>query len=443
MKTIATISTPLGSGAIGIVRMSGDKALEIASSIFKTTQLKSFMDAKANYMYYGKIKTENFSDNILAVYFKAPRSYTGEDVVELQCHGGVRLINEVLKTCIQKGAVIADKGEFTRRAFLNGKLALADCEGIIDMINGESLSALKAGSRLMQGKISKEIGDLQAKLLDSIADLEASLDYPDEMQDESIMNCSIVLEQVGKELKALLSTQKVGGYIKQGIAVGIVGQTNVGKSSLLNRLLGRERAIVTDIAGTTRDSLEECLEYNGFMLRLIDTAGIRNTEDVVEAIGVEKSLEIAKNSDITLFVSVNNRELNQDELNLLNELEKAHAKVLKVFNKSDLGNVHSDGIAISAKHNQGLDELKQAIVETVVDQNVDMSGNVVTNERHSYCIKNAIESIQNAKANMDIAPVECTLVDLRQAYFELGKITGNSATEDIIDSIFSKFCLGK
>lgn len=444
MKTIATISTPFGSGAIGIIRMSGDNALGIASKMFSTKSLESFQYAQPNYMYYGTLTTQNFKDKILAVYFKAPNSYTGEDLVELHCHGGIRLVSEVLEECVRLGAFPADKGEFTKRAFLNGKFALSDCEGIIDMINGESIASLKAGSRLMQGGVASEIDHCQEMLKDSIAELEASLDYPDEMEEESISNSRETLDKVEKELQKLVDTKRVGGYIKQGIVVGIVGQANVGKSSLLNALLGRERAIVTDIAGTTRDSLEECIEHKGIILRLVDTAGIRDTQDVVEALGVERSLDIAKNSDITLFVTPNDRQLNNEEQRLLEELGKQNAKVVMVFNKSDLGNVHTEeGIKISAKHKQGIEELKDKIVQLVVGENVDMSGNIITNTRHAQAILDSLVAIKSAKEMLDIQPTECILLDLRQAYFELGKITGNTASEDIIDSIFSKFCLGK
>ena len=442
MKTIATISTPVGRGAIAIVRMSGDKALEIATRIFSTKKLDSFANAQPNYMYYGRLDLGSFFDNVLAVYFKAPYSYTGEDVVEFQCHGGIRLVNEVLKACIQAGCDVADKGEFTKRAFLNGKIALSDAEGIIDMINGESISALNASYRLSSGQMAQKINALQSQALDCISELEASLDYPEEMEDTARSNSRQILENLIAELTNLHSSAKVGGYIRQGINVAIIGQANVGKSSLLNALLGRERAIVTDIAGTTRDSLEEYVEVDGVMLKLIDTAGIRETNDVVEAIGVERSIQSAKGSDIILFVTEAGRQLNDYEKNLITQFDKT-TPLLLVINKSDLAKDSRDGAHISAIDGKGIDQLKKQIVSIFIDSSVDTNGAIVTNERHAQAVKTALADVTSALASLDTMPLECTLIDLRSAYFALGEITGNTASESIIDNIFSKFCLGK
>lgn len=442
MKTIATISTPIGRGAIAIVRMSGDRALEIASSIFKCKKLKSFIDASPNYMYYGSIDLETFKDNILAVYFKAPHSYTGEDVVEFQCHGGIRLVDEILKVCLKRGCEIADKGEFTKRAFLNGKIALSDAEGIVDMINGESVASLNASYRLSRGDISNKISALQTALLDCISELEASLDYPEEMEEEAKSEGIKTVCRLLEELEELEKTSKIGGYIRQGINVAIVGQANVGKSSLLNAFVGKNRAIVTDVAGTTRDSLEEYVEVDGVMLKLIDTAGIRDTADVVESIGVERSIQAAKGSDIILFVTEAGRQLNDYEQNLISSFGDSK-KILLVINKCDLHQDKRSDLKISAKNNVGIEELKKKIVGTFIDSSVDTNGNIITIERHVQAIRQAISSLKNAKLNLSSLPTECILIDLRDAYFALGAITGNTASEDIIDNIFSKFCLGK
>lgn len=442
MKTIATISTPVGKGAIAVVRMSGDNALEIASRIFSTKKLKSFTDAVPNFMYYGQADMGAFKDNILAVYFKKPHSYTGEDLVEFQCHGGVRLVRELLRRCLECGCDIADKGEFTKRAFLNGKIALSDAEGIVDMINGESAAALNASYRLSNGDIARKITSLQDRLLDCISHLEASLDYPEEMEEEARADGKNISKSIADELEVLSKSAATGGYIKQGINVAIIGQANVGKSSLLNALLGKQRAIVTEIAGTTRDSLEESLEVKGVLVKLIDTAGIRDTDDVVEAIGVERSLEAAKGSDIILFLTEAGRELNDYEKSLISRFDK-DKKILLVINKCDLNPDSRDGVHISAKKGQGIDELKDKIVDTVLGENLDSGSDVITNERHAQAIERALASVKNAYLNIDTLPTECVLIDLRDAYVALGEITGTTATEEIVTRIFSKFCLGK
>ena len=426
--------------------MSGDEALEIASKIFTTKLLNSFKDATPNMMYYGTISTKTIKDTVLAVYFKAPKSYTGEDLVEFQCHGGVRIVDEVLKACLDNGARIADKGEFTKRAFLNGKMTLSDAEGVIDMINAESIAAINAGYRLSKGGISDKLAAIQDRILYCVSQLEASLDYPEEMEDETKIDCDKALKEELVELRQLLNTSNIGGYIKQGIAVAIVGIANVGKSSLLNTLLGRERAIVTSVAGTTRDSIEENIEVNGILLKLIDTAGIRETEDLVESIGVERSIDAAKSSDVVIFVTEAGRELNEEEKGILDRLNKENKKIILAYNKCDkldLSNNQKDGFAISAKKNIGIDELKQAIVDMFITKNIDASSTIITNQRHAECIKTAISELETTLEILNVEPIECVLVNLRNAYFALGEITGNCATEDIITNIFSKFCLGK
>lgn len=446
MKTIATISTPVGTGAIGIIRMSGDDALKIASKMFITKKLDSFEKAEPNYMYYGTVSTSTIKDTILAVYFKKPHSYTGEDLVEFQCHGGMKVVEEILKGCLENGANVADKGEFTKRAFLNGKILLSDAEGIIDMINAESIAAINAGYRLSKGGISSKLSEIQEKILYCVSQLEASLDYPEEMEDEAKIDCNKELKEDLISLKNLLNTSNIGGYIKKGISVAIVGIANVGKSSLLNNLLGRERAIVTNIAGTTRDSIEESIEVNGILLRLIDTAGIRETEDVVESIGVERSLEAAKQSDVCIFITESGRELNEEENKILEKLKEENKKIIKVYNKCDINSPikgQDDGIVISAKKGEGIEKLKETIVNMFISNKIDSSSLVITNQRHAESIRKAIESIEKVLETLDNQPLELTLVDLRSAYFYLGEITGNCATEDIIDNIFDKFCLGK
>ena len=443
MQTIAAISTPVGAGAIGIVRISGDDALKVAAKIFRTSKLKDLKDAVPNMMYYGTVTAGEVSDRCLGVYFKAPKTYTGEDIFELHCHGGVRLVNEILKGCIEAGARAADKGEFTKRAFLNGKLALSDAEAVISMINAESEAQLKASYRSMTGKLSEEIYAFEEKLLDAIATMEAALDYPEEMEEESRRVAKETVNALCKELEKLIATAKTGSYVKQGIDVAIVGIANVGKSSTLNALTGKDRAIVTEIAGTTRDSLEERIEVNGVIINLIDTAGIRETDDKVEKLGVDRSRAIAKNSDLVLFITEAGRELTGEEKEILISVDGS--KVLYVFNKDDKPHAKDDreGIFVSAKTGEGIERLKKEIIDRVIGGEIDFSGNIVTDSRHYDALKRAYFSLTQAKEGFDEEPAECLLVDMRDAYSALGEITGNTADESIVNAIFSKFCLGK
>ena len=443
MQTIAAISTPVGAGAIGIVRISGDDALKVAAKIFRTSKLKDLKDAVPNMMYYGTVTAGEVSDRCLGVYFKAPKTYTGEDIFELHCHGGVRLVNEILKGCIEAGARAADKGEFTKRAFLNGKLALSDAEAVISMINAESEAQLKASYRSMTGKLSEQIYAFEEKLLDAIATMEAALDYPEEMEEESRRVAKDTVNALCKDLEKLIATAKTGSYVKQGIDVAIVGIANVGKSSTLNALTGKDRAIVTEIEGTTRDSLEERIEVNGVIINLIDTAGIRETDDKVEKLGVDRSRAIAKNSDLVLFITEAGRELTGEEKEILISVDGS--KVLYVFNKDDKPHAKDDreGIFVSAKTGEGIERLKKEIIDRVIGGEIDFSGNIVTDSRHYDALKRAYFSLTQAKEGFDKEPAECLLVDMRDAYSALGEITGNTADESIVNAIFSKFCLGK
>ena len=443
MDTIAAIATPLGTGAVGIIRMSGEKARELAAKIFEPFKLESFSDAVPYMMYLGKLECGGVRDKALAVYFAAPNSYTGEDVVELHCHGGAALLKHVLEGVCGSGARIADRGEFTRRAFLNGKMDLSDAEGVIDMINGESAAAVNAGYRLATGGTSAAVRALTAPLLDVTAHMEAALDYPEEMEEESRLAAAPVIKELIEKTRALLATCRTGSLIKNGVTVAIVGETNVGKSSLLNALTGRERAIVTDVAGTTRDSIEETLEWRGVALRFIDTAGIRQSKDLVEKLGIDRSRSIAHSSDIVLLVRDGSRPSNAENSDLLDGIS-ANTPVLEVVNKSDIAQKEGkNAFFISAKTGENIDALKDRIVETVLGKNIDAGGELITSARHKEALQRALTSLTSARDHFDEVPAECTLLDLRAAYNAYGEITGDTADEKIIDAIFSKFCLGK
>ena len=443
MDTIAAIATPLGTGAVGIIRLSGESALEIAARVFSPYKLTSLKDAAPYMMYLGRLDCGGVKDRALAVFFRAPASYTGEDMVEFHCHGGAALLGHVLNGLLSLGARIADRGEFTRRAFLNGKMDLSDAEGVIDMINGESAAAVNAGYRLATGGTSAAVRALTAPLLDVIAHMEAALDYPEEMEEESRLAAKPVIDALIEKTRALLLTCRRGSIVKNGITAAIVGETNVGKSSLLNALAGRERAIVTEIAGTTRDSIEESVEWRGVTLRFIDTAGIRESSDPVESLGIRRSRNIASSSDIVLLVSDGSRPNNAKKSELLKDVNEK-TPVIEVVNKSDLmPKKKSSGFLISAKTGENIDALKDKIVETVLGENIDASGELITSLRHKEALERALTSLISAKENFDAVPAECTLLDLRAAYSAFGEITGDTADEKIIDTIFSKFCLGK
>ena len=432
MKTIVAISTPSGKGGIGIVRLSGDDALAIAKSVFT---VKSF-SIEPNYMYFGTFSGKDFSDKGYLVYFKAPHSFTGEDVVELQLHGGNRILEGAVEECIAKGATAADRGEFTKRAYLNGKLALADAEAVIDMINAESAAAVRAGFRQMQGYLAREVKHFEDMLLNLISALEASLDYPDEMEDEVLPSIPEVTEKVKENLSRLISSAREGRLVKSGVNVALIGETNVGKSSLLNRLVGCDRAIVTDIAGTTRDTIEAAIEHNGVKINFIDTAGIRQSDDMIEMAGVERSKVTAEGADVVINVV----DSTKDEKPLYTSDEKT---VFNVYNKCDLSkkDVKRQGndFFVSAKYDKGVSLILDAIADICLSGETE-NGSTVTSARHLSALLRAKNSLQSVDIS---APVDCILIDLKAALSALGEITGSSASEEVVDAIFKNFCVGK
>lgn len=425
----------MGVGAIAIVRMSGDEALKIASKLFHG----KLEDRKLN---LGQFIFEDLKEQCLAVYFKAPRSFTGEDMVEFQVHGGVIVARKVLEALLESGARLAENGEFSKRAFLNGKLSLSSAEGMIDVINASSEAELKAGYNLMSGELSKFAKDSQAALTDMLAELEVALDYP-EHDDEAmaIESARKKLEDMIAKTEALLATVGTGKLIKSGVSVAIVGKPNVGKSSLLNALLGEERAIVTSVEGTTRDTISETISYSGYNINFVDTAGVRESDDEVEKIGIERSKKAIESADVVLLLIDSSRELDEHDQELM-KLTEGKRRIL-VLNKCDLkSKVKLDGIKVSAKSGEGVEELKKKILDSV-DLKVDTSGLVITNMRHEEALKEALDALKKADSAAESESADIVAFLVKRAWTAFGKITGETENEAIIDKIFSKFCLGK
>ncbi len=444
--TIVAISTGASSGAISIVRLSGDNAISIADQIFLSMQKKKPSEFLPRFLTLGKISTANFDEQALCVVFKSPASYTGENMIEFQCHGGTQIANGVLKECLKLGARIATNGEFTKRAFLNGKMSLASAEGMMDMINAESDAEIRAGYSLLTGNLSKLATSAQEELTDVLSELEVSFDYPEETI-EFITKAKIKerLNVLKNQIDEVLKTSSSGKIIKSGINILIVGRPNVGKSSLLNTLLGLERAIVTDVAGTTRDSLEESFSLGDFKVNLIDTAGIHDTDDKVEKIGVDKAKSYISSADLILFLVDSSRDYSDEDEKIFNEIRDKKYIVIKT--KSDLetsvNKKFYNEINLSTVTKDGVEELKNKIISMMKLENFSSSSVIITNERHKNALERALESIKNAIETIDENTLDLVAVDIKDAYFEIGEITGNTTSEDIIDQIFDKFCLGK
>ncbi len=440
--TIAQISTPLGSGGIAIVRMSGDDALKIAHKLFYSKKLQN-SEITPRLLYLGDFQLNDATEKCMMVYFKAPYSFTGEDVVEFQIHGGEYLATKVLDELINAGAVLAKNGEFSKRAFLNGKMSLDEAEATIDMINATSDAEINASSRLMHGKLFQKVKDVQDELKDALANLEVALDYPEhDDETQSIESVKQTLKNAVLTLKQLDNTHENGKKIKFGVDVAIVGKPNVGKSSILNALLNEDRAIVTDVKGTTRDTLKETISYKGLKINFIDTAGIRESEDIVEKIGVEKSRKSIEESDIVLFVLDSSEDMDDEDIQLEKTIDKR--KLVYVLNKSDKPQKLSiDGaIYVSAKDNKNIDQIFEEILKKTRFDKIDYSELQITNKRHHEALKEAIIDIEEIFSR-DIKTLDILDMQIKKVWKKLGEITGETANETIIDEIFSKFCLGK
>jgi len=442
---IVSVSTPLGKGAVAIVRMSGKKSLDVALKLFHCKENLSQQNISPRYMYFGRFDLpNNVQEECLMVYFKAPFSYTGEDIVELQVHGGVLLAQKVVESCLSAGAEMAEPGEYSKRAFLNGKITLDKAEAIIGEINAESEAELASSLQITNGRLAKEISLAQDELKLLLAEIEVGMDYPDETEELNLkLNVVSRVQAIGERIGLILQQSQSATYLRNGINVALVGKTNVGKSSIMNALLGEDRAIVTNVQGTTRDSITESFMYGGIKINLIDTAGIRETKDLVENIGIEKSKHNLNSADLVLFV-LDGSEKESDEDKQIETLLKGK-KYVTIINKSDqkrVLNKKQNEIEVSALTNKNIEFLKQTILKMVLNEELDFNNLVLTNERQVQILKDAkalTEEISNTKnLSLDILSML-----VKKLWLTLGKITGNTENEDIIDLIFSKFCLGK
>lgn len=436
MHTITAISTAHGAGGIGIVRLSGDKAFEIAEKCFFSSV--PFGEQKERELKLGNFKGEHFEEKCMCVKFVAPFSYTGEDVVEFHVHGGVFLTRRVLETLIKKGAKLAECGEFTQRAVLNGKMSLSEAEGVADMISADSAVALNCAYRQMTGKLNTVIENLQQEIENMLVATSAAIDYPEEVEEDVYREVPEQITKVKNEVKKLIDSAKKGRYVKNGILIAIVGKPNSGKSSFLNAVLGRERAIVTDIEGTTRDTIEESILHNGVKLRFLDTAGIRESQDVVEKVGIERAKSESLGADVVIILldGTKDKSVDEDELIALYK----NKKVFICLNKCDSDIVREENYRrISAKTGEGISALLDEISDLVGVED----GEIITEARHTEALTDAYRALLSADRLANEVTIDCTTVDLRQAYLALGKITGKTADDEIIDGVFKKFCVGK
>jgi tRNA modification GTPase len=454
--TIAAVATSLGEGGIAIIRVSGKDALKISGSIFRGKNNRSLEDIKSYTMRYGHIvdrESEEVIDEVIISFMKGPKSFTAEDTVEINCHGGVVATNRVLEEVIKAGARLAEPGEFTKRAFLNGRIDLSQAEAVIDIIRAKTELSMKSALAQSEGRISREIKALRTKLLGIIAHIEATVDYPEEDLEEttSVLTGS-QLESVLREIEKLLSSANEGKILREGLDTVIVGKPNVGKSSLLNALLMETRAIVTDIPGTTRDVIEEYMSIDGVPVKIIDTAGIRETEDIVEKIGVERSKEKINEADLIILMLDVSRALDVEDLDIINYIKDR--KYVVILNKSDLPSklnreelkdLNSQFIIeVSARTGEGLDKLKSAIKQLFFKGEVASKDAMITNARHKQALFRAREGcIAAIEALKNTSAIDLASIDARNAWASLGEITGDTLEEDIIDKIFSEFCIGK
>lgn len=451
--TIAAISTPRGEGGIGIIRISGDKSFEILNKIFKTKNPnKDLGFYKFNYGFI--YDNDKIIDEVMTVRMKAPKTYTCEDVVEINCHGGYLISEKVLELVLKNGARHAEAGEFTKRAFMNGRIDLSQAEAVMDLIQGKTEKSISLSMDQLRGDLKEKIKDFKKALLDVTAHVNVVLDYPEEGIDDPLpSNLRTNLEKVFEEANDLIESYDKGKKIKEGIKTVIVGKPNVGKSTLLNSLLKEERAIVTHIPGTTRDVIEEVINIKGVPLVLVDTAGIRETEDIVENIGVEKSKQFIEKADLVLLVLDSSRELENEDIEVIEKIQKHNKKTIILLNKIDLERkINLDKynleniVEISAKDNIGIDNMEEKIYNYIVEEKVEDSSEklIITNIRHKTALEKTKDSIKNIFETIDMGmPMDLISVDLKEALDSLSEITGEISSEDILDHVFGNFCVGK
>ena len=443
-ENISAIATPAGKGGVAIIRISGKSPLVIAEKMFSPTGKTKVADFEPYKMYTGKIDGGNFSDFGLCVYFKAPASYTGEDIVEFHCHGGENVARGILKRTFFYGARSAGRGEFTKRAFLNGKLSLSSAEGVANMINGESDAEVKAGYLLYTEKLTSAVRALQADLKTLLAGVDVSVDYPEEdIEEQHIEELCASLKEIETRLSALLAGYATGKKIKSGVTVALCGKPNTGKSSLLNTLLGYDKAIVSSVAGTTRDAVEGTLEINGRKFNLYDTAGVRESGDAIESIGIERAESIIRSADVAVFVVDLSMGITEEDARVLEIIKDK--PIIKVVNKIDIAGNTSKADAdayVSALTGEGVETLKTLLYEKSFGS-LSEDAAFLIEERHFEALKRAKESITRAIFACQTEPLDLIAIDVKDAWTTLGEITGETATEAIIEEIFSKFCVGK
>lgn len=457
-NTVGAISTPVGVGGIAIVRMSGKDAIRVLHKVFVPFGSKNASDINSRSVNYGHIVDgDKIVDEVLAIVMPEPNSYTRENVVEINCHGGIKVANSVLNVLLKNGCDMAEPGEFTKRAFLNGRIDLSQAEAVIDVINAKTELSQRAAVNRLGGRLSKAVKKIREEIITMTAHIEAAIDYPE--HDDETMTYNVIYEKtksVIEQVSHLIDTADVGKIIKEGIGTVIIGKPNVGKSSLMNCLIDEERAIVTDIPGTTRDVLKEHINLGGVPLNIIDTAGIRDTKDVIEKIGVEKSKDFANKADLIFLVVDGSRELQSEDFELLQFIKEKNKKALVILNKTDLEQkaelqalfdfVSEDCVLkISAKEGLGIEQLYNKIKDMFFDGQIDVDDEaVVSNERNKASLFNARKSLYNVIETIENKmPSDFISMDLLDAYRFLGEIIGESVDEDVIDKIFSEFCLGK